>query len=35
MDAESTIYKLYAAGKLKKGSDFDIRVYRIGYRFSL
>jgi len=29
------IYKLYAAGKLKKGTDFDIKVYRISYKFSL
>ena len=29
------IYRLYSAGKLKKGTDFDIKVYCIGYRFSL
>ena len=31
----SKFYKLYSAGKLKKGADFDIKVYRIGHKFSL
>jgi hypothetical protein len=29
------IYKLYSAGKLKKDTDLDIKVYRIGHKFSL
>lgn len=29
------VYKLYAAGKLTRGTDFEMKVYRIGHKFSL
>ena len=29
------IYKLYTAGKLTRGTDFEMKVYSIGHKFSL
>lgn len=29
------VYMLYAAGKLTRGSDFEMKVYTIGHKFSL